>query len=62
MLDEYGALLTVQELMETLNIGRNSVYELLNSGEISAFRIGRSWKIPKDSVIYYINQWNRKSK
>lgn len=62
MLDEYGALLTVQELMETLNIGRNSVYELLNSGEISAFRIGRSWKIPKDSVIYYINQWSRNNK
>ena len=62
MLEEYNALMTVQELMETLNIGRNSVYELLNSGEISAFRIGRSWKILKDSVIYYINQWSRKSK
>ena len=62
MLEEYNALMTVQELMETLNIGRNSAYELLNSGEIAAFRIGRSWKIPKDSVIYYINQWNRKSK
>lgn len=62
MLDEYGALLTVPELMDTLNIGRNSAYELLNSGEIAAFRIGRSWKIPKDSVVHYISQWSRKIK
>lgn len=57
MLEEYNAIMSVQELMEALNIGRNSVYELLNSGEIAAFRIGRNWKIPKDSVIHYIGQW-----
>lgn len=59
MLEEYNAILTVQELMDALNIGRNSAYDLLNRGEIAAFRIGRSWKIPKDSVIHYISQWKK---
>ena len=57
MLDEYDALLTVQELREILNVGRGSAYELLKQGEIPAFRIGKNWKIPKDAVIHYITQW-----
>ena len=47
MLDEYNTVLTIQELMEVLNIGRNSAYELLNSGAIRAFRIGSRWKYRK---------------
>ncbi len=57
MLEEYDALLSIQDIRQILNVGRNSVYELLKSGEIPAFRIGKSWKIPKDAVIYYISQW-----
>ena len=59
MLGEYNTVLTIQELMEVLNIGRNSAYELLNSGAIRAFRIGSRWKIPKDAVIDYIGQWKK---
>jgi len=57
MLEEYDALLNIQELQQILNVGRNSAYELLKSGEIPAFRIGKNWKIPKDAVIHYIGQW-----
>ena len=57
MLEQYDTLLTISDLREILNIGRNAAYELLNEGAIPAFRIGRSWKIPKDAVIYYLNQW-----
>lgn len=59
MLDEYNTVLTIQELMEVLNIGRNSAYELFSSGAIRAFRIGSRWKIPKDAVIDYIGQWKK---
>ena len=61
MLEEYDALLNVRELREILSIGRNSAYDLLKQGEIQAFRIGRNWKIPKDSVIQYISQWQNRS-
>ena len=54
MFNDYGDLLTVEGLCETLAIGRNMAYRLLNSGELKAFRCGRVWKIPKESVELYI--------
>lgn len=57
MLEEYDALLSIQDIRQILNVGRKSVYELLKSGEIPAFRIGKNWKIPKDAIIHYISQW-----
>ena len=59
MLEQYDTLLTITDIREILNIGRNQVYDLLNQGAIPAFKIGRSWKIPKDAVIYYLDQWKR---
>lgn len=50
MLEQYDDLLTLDELCEVLQIGRNTAYQILNSGFMSAFRIGRRWKIPKTSI------------
>lgn len=55
MFNNYSDLLTLEELCEILLIGRNQAYTLLNSGKIKALKIGRAWKIPKQSVIDYIN-------
>lgn len=44
------------EVMEYLNIGKNTLYGLLKSGELNAFKIGKVWKIPRKSVEEYINQ------
>ena len=60
MLENYDALLTINELRDILNIGRNAAYELLNQGAIPAFRIGRCWKIPREAVEAYIGQWRNK--
>lgn len=57
MLEQYEELLSISELQEILCIGRNSAYSLLNQGKIPAFRIGRNWKIPKEALIQYIQQW-----
>ncbi len=54
MLESWDDFLTVAELCELLKIGCNSVYALLNSGTIKAFRNGRVWRIPKQAVIDYI--------
>ena len=59
LLAQYSDVLTVEELCEVLNIGANAAYNLLNKKEILAFRIGRKWKIPKESVIAYIGQWKQ---
>ena len=38
---ENTEIITVEELMELLQIGKSTAYQLLDSGEIKAFRIGR---------------------
>ena len=54
MLSEYNAVMTIDEVCEVLMIGRNTVYKLLNTGELKAFRVGRVWKIPREAVIAFI--------
>jgi len=54
MFNEYNDLLTVEELCEILTIGKNTVYKILNSGELKSFRSGRVWKIPKVAVEEYV--------
>ena len=49
-------LITLEEFMDMLIIGRTTAYQLLNSGEIKAFRIGRYWKIPRASVTEYVSR------
>ena len=63
MMENYNqTLITVEELCEFLMIGKNAAYQLLKSGQIKSFRIGRIWKIPKVSIEEYIReQTNGKS-
>lgn len=54
MLENFDDILTVEQLMDILYIGKNVAYKMLNSGAIKAFRIGRVWKIPRSSIEDYI--------
>ena len=54
MLETYNDIMTVEDVCESLLIGKNAAYQLLNQGSIKAFRIGSRWKIPRASVIEYI--------
>ena len=53
MFDNNNEILTVEELMKLLWIGKNTAYELLQSKQLKAFRIGKVWKIPRRSVEEY---------
>ena len=48
-------LMTVEQFCQILQIGKNTAYKLLQTGEIKGFRVGRRWKIPRDSVNEYLN-------
>lgn len=54
MLADYPDVLTVDQLMEILHIGRNAAYGLLNRGDVKTLRIGRRYIIPKQSIVAYI--------
>jgi excisionase family DNA binding protein len=54
-INEFGDLLTPSEAMQLLGVGRNKIYDLLRSGQIKHFRIGRGIKIPKKCIQEYID-------
>lgn len=46
-LSDYPDILTPEHVRVLLHIGKNKVYELLQSGEIKSVRIGQQYRIPK---------------
>ena len=51
---EIPDVLTVKQAQTVLGIGRVSIYNLIESGQLQAFRIGRAYKIPKKSLIIFL--------
>lgn len=49
-------VLTAYEVMDYLGIGETTLYRLLRSGELGAFRIGKIWKIPRKELDKYIDK------
>lgn len=54
MFEEYNDILTIEELMEVLDIGKNTAYKLINSGQIPSLKINRTHKIPKKGVENFV--------
>lgn len=49
-------LIKVKELSEMLKISPNTVYNLLNNGELEGMRVGRMWRIPLENVKKYVKK------
>ena len=54
MLETYDDLLTTEEACEALKIGKNALYDLLDSGKLKGFRNGREWRSPNQAVVEFI--------
>lgn len=54
LFEDYKDVVNIEELTQMLDIGKNKAYELINSGVIKSFRIGKVHKIPKIWIIEYI--------
>lgn len=50
VIEQLPALLTPKEVMDILGVGKNTVYRMLNSGELHGIRIGRNWRISADHL------------
>lgn len=48
-------ILTREEVMELLKIGRSTFYKLLQDGQLKGFKEGNRYKVPAPSVEEYIN-------
>ncbi len=51
--DPISEYLTPREVMDLLYIGKNTLYRLLNSGELKGFRIGKQWRVRRDALEAY---------
>ncbi|HJF40107.1 MAG TPA: helix-turn-helix domain-containing protein [[Clostridium] spiroforme] len=54
-IEAYPEFLEVKDACEWLGISRPTLINLLLTGELKGFRIGkRKWKIPKENMIAFI--------
>lgn len=61
MFEQYEDIMTVNELAEALRIGTSQAYKLLKVRKICGFKEGKDWKIPKSSLVEYINHRSNKN-
>lgn len=54
MFENYDDVVAIEDLMEMLDIGRNKAYELLQSGQIKSFKVGKAYRIPKVCIQNYV--------
>lgn len=53
--EDYPIVLRIDDLMCILSIGRSAAYHLVRSGMIRSIKIGKSYRIPRDAVVEYLN-------
>ncbi|ASN82229.1 helix-turn-helix domain-containing protein [Deinococcus ficus] len=46
---------TPQDLEPLLQLSKNTINALLNSGNLRAIRAGRKWLVPRDAVLEFLN-------
>lgn len=50
-LKDYPDVLTPEEVMTILGIGKNSIYKLLRTGALKSIKIGKKYRIPKNYLF-----------
>jgi excisionase family DNA binding protein len=53
--------LTVAEVAELMRVSKMTVYRLVHSGELTAVRVGRSFRVPEHAVHTYLREAFRES-
>lgn len=53
-MDEKKEILTREEVMEILKIGRSTFYRLMQEGKLKGYKDGNRYKVPMYSVEEYI--------
>ena len=51
---EYNDVVTVDDVMKMLHIGKSNVYKLLRDDTIKSVKVGKRFIIPKRSVIDFV--------
>lgn len=55
-MEELPMVLTVEDLLPILGIGRNTAYELVRCGQIRSVRAGKKIRIPKEAIAEFLSR------
>lgn len=55
-LDNLPDIVTVKQLAEFLQISEITIKRALKSNNLKGFKVGRDWRIEKESVIEWVKQ------
>ena len=54
MFKEYPDVMDVKQTSGLLGVSTKTVYKLINTGSLSALKVGREFRVPKISLIKYM--------
>lgn len=57
MFEQQPDLLNLKQCQQELQIGRNSMLQLIYEGDIKAFKLKGAWKIPKKELEKYVQRY-----
>jgi excisionase family DNA binding protein len=57
-----GALISISEFQQLVNVSRSTVYRLIEKGEIGCVHIGRSVRIPVEDVSAFLKRVRARSR
>jgi len=55
MFEQFPDIVSIEQVMQMLFIGKSTAYSLLKSNKIRHVRVGRRYLIPKKSVISFVS-------
>lgn len=55
-LDNLPDILTVKQLAEFLQVSELTIKRAIKSGELEAFKVGRDWRIERESVSKWVKK------
>lgn len=55
MFNEYPDVVTAEQMSKMLGISNKTAYHILRANLIEHFKVGRTYKIPKIHILYYLN-------
>lgn len=54
--EQLPLVLSVNQLIDVLNIGRNTAYELIRNGRIKCIRVGHQIRVPKEAIQNFLQE------
>ena len=54
--EEFPELVSIKQLRNMLGISNDVAYEMVKSGTIRSFKIGKKYRVPKSNIIEYVEK------